>query len=289
MSIMLSARVWNLSLSAVSRDSRHDASFSIEEGTCSFSSESLASANSSPALGSSPAPPSSAPAVPAEVPRRGASPVPVAAPAAPAIVPVITDPPGATVSLDGQKVAGMTPLDLSLDPRTTHRVRVSLEGYAAQELTLEAGKTQELRLRLEQAGPPAGIFVSSSYPVDVSWRGRTLAKGEVSPRVQVSGGRQVLTVAAPAHFLSTEVTVDAVPGGEVTVTAPTLGRVSIRANPDNCQVLIDGTFVDYPPILDKPIAAGRHVVSFKWPDGVAAQEAVEVSGGKVAFVTGRKP
>jgi len=239
---------------------------------------------------SPPAPSPNAPAVPAAAPRRQASPVPGPAPAAAgAIVPVITDPPGAMVSLDGQRVPGTTPLDLDVDPRTAHRVRVSLEGYAAQELTVEAGKTQELRLRLEQAGPPAGIFVSSSYPIDVSWRGRTLAKAEVSPRVQVSGGRQVLTVSAPAHFLSTEVTVDAVPGGEVTVNAPTLGRVSIRANPDNCQVLIDGTFVDYPPILDKPIAAGKHVVSFKWPDGVEVKEAVEVSGGKVAFVTGRKP
>lgn len=193
------------------------------------------------------------------------------------------------MSLDGQKVPGTTPLDLSIDPNTSHRVRVSLEGYAAQDLALEAGKTQALRLRLSPAGPPAGILVSSSYPIEVSWRGRTLAKAEVSPRVQVPGGRQVLTIVAPAHFLSVDLTVDAVAGGEVTVNAPALGRVSVRANPDNSQVFIDGTFVDYPPILDKPVAAGKHVVTFKWPDGVEVKEAVEVSGGKVTFVTGRKP
>jgi serine/threonine protein kinase len=210
-------------------------------------------------------------------------------PATAAVVPVITEPPGATVSLDGQPVPGATPLDLTLDPRRPHRVRVSLQGYASQDVALEAGRTEELRLRLEAAGPPAGVFVSSTYPVDVSWRGRVLAKAEISPRVQVSGGRQVLSLAAPGHFLNLELTVEAVPGSEVTVNAPALGRLSIRATPDNCRVFIDGAFVDYPPVLDRPVAAGRHVVSFQWPDGAEAREGVEVMAGKVAFVTGRKP
>jgi hypothetical protein len=166
---------------------------------------------------------------------------------------------------------------------------VSLQGYASQDVALEAGRTEELRLRLEAAGPPAGVFVSSTYPVDVSWRGRVLAKAEISPRVQVSGGRQVLSLAAPGHFLNLELTVEAVPGSEVTVNAPALGRLSIRATPDNCRVFIDGAFVDYPPVLDRPVAAGRHVVSFQWPDGAEAREGVEVMAGKVAFVTGRKP
>jgi Protein kinase domain/PEGA domain len=241
-------------------------------------------------VGHTSSPEPSAPAASGGMPSSRPDPTRPAAPssAAGAIVPVITDPPGAAVSLDGQKVPGTTPLDLSLDPHTSHRVRVSLEGYAAHDLALEPGKTQVLRLRLEPAGPPAGIFVSSTYPIEVSWRGRTLAKAEVSPRVQVPGGRQVLTIVAPAHFLSTDLTVDAVPGSEVTVNAPALGRVSVRANPDNSQVFIDGTFVDYPPILDKPVAAGKHVVTFKWPDGVELKEAVEVSAGKVTFVTGRK-
>jgi len=58
--------------------------------------------------------------------------------------------------------------------------------------------------------------------------------------------------------------------------------------PDNAQVFIDGTFVDYPPIHDKPVAAGPHTVSFKWPDGARSQETVEVARGSSAFVTGRK-
>jgi len=193
------------------------------------------------------------------------------------------------VALDGQKVAGTTPLDLTLDPTTSHRVSVSLESYATQETVVEAGSLKgELRLRLEPAGPLATITVSSSYPIDVSWRGRSLARGETSPRVQVPGGRQALSVASAGHFVRADVVVNAPPGGSASVEAPALGRVSIRANPDNCQVFIDGTFVDYPPIMDKAVGAGGHVVSFKWPDGAESKETVEVQPGKVSFVSGRK-
>ena len=59
--------------------------------------------------------------------------------------------------------------------------------------------------------------------------------------------------------------------------------------PDNCQVFVDGVFLDYPPILDRPIAAGRHVVGFRWPDGSQDQEVVEVEAGSPAFVVGQKP
>ena len=245
-----------------------------------------------PAAGPTASPPPSGAASPLAPPA--ASEAPVSRPARPAagvkvIVPVITDPPGATVSLDGEKMKGTTPLDVTVDSASAHRLVVSLEGYAAPETAFPAGKPPgEVRLRLEPAGPLATVTVASTYPLDVTWRGRVLARGEVSPRLSVPGGRQVLVVASSAHFLRAELVVNVAPGGEASIGAPALGRVSIRANPDNCQVFIDGTFVDYPPILDKAVSAGSHTVSFKWPDGKEARETVDVQGSKVAFVVGRK-
>jgi hypothetical protein len=202
---------------------------------------------------------------------------------------VITDPPGATVSVDGEKVKGTTPLDVTVDGASAHRLVVSLEGYASPETVFAAGKApREVRLRLDPSGPLATVTIASAYPLDVSWRGRVLARGEVSPRVSVPGGRQTLSVASATHFLRADLVVNVAAGGEAEVEAPILGRISIRANPDNCQVFIDGTFVDYPPILDKPVSAGTHAVAFKWPDGKEARETVEVQGSKVAFVVGRK-
>jgi hypothetical protein len=203
-------------------------------------------------------------------------------------IPVRTDPAGASVTLDGEKVAGVTPLQIPADPAADHRLDIALDGYAAQDVRVSAGRTAPIDVKLERVLPSGTVAVSSTYPLDVLWRGKPLAKGEVSPRVQVAGGRQVLTLVSGSLFLRAEVPVNVASGGETPLEAPGLGRVSIRASPDNCEVFIDGTFVDYPPILDRPLAGGTHTVSFRWPDGQRSEQTVRVSRGAATFVTGRK-
>jgi hypothetical protein len=202
---------------------------------------------------------------------------------------VATRPPGASVLVDGERVAGTTPLDVQLDPRAAHKLSIELDGYETRVVELAVGDDRRaLDLVLEKLPPPGAVVVSSPYPVDVYWGGRPLARGEISPRVQVSAGRQVLTLVAPTIFLRADVAVQVPSGGQATLDAPGLGRVNVRANPDNCEVFIDGAFLDYPPILDRPIVAGRHTVSFRWPDGARSEESVEVKPGAPSFVVGRK-
>jgi hypothetical protein len=205
------------------------------------------------------------------------------------LVPVRTQPPGAAVTLDGERVAGVTPLDVALDPKVEHRITASLEGHVAREVRVEAGAAaRALDIVLEPLAPPGTVTVASSYPLDVLWRGRLLARGEVSPRVSVPGGRQVLTLVSGSLFLRAEVTVQVPSGGEASIAAPPTGKLNVRAVPDNCEVFVNGTFVDYPPILERPMAAGRHTVAFRWPDGARSEQAVEVKGGAPTFVVGRK-
>ena len=145
-----------------------------------------------------------------------------------------------------------------------------------------------VRLTLDAAGPLGRIAVSAPYPLDVVWRGKVLSHGQPSPEVSVPAGRQLLALLAPTYFLRQNVTVDVRPPAVATVAAPALGKINIRANPDNCQVFIDGDFVEYPPILDRAIAAGDHRVAFKWPDGARREESVQVARGAPAYVMGRK-
>ncbi len=202
---------------------------------------------------------------------------------------VSSQPPGATVALDGGAAAGVTPLELSFDPATEHRVGLSLEGYAAQEIRTRPGAPPAtLDVTLEKLVPPGGVAVASAYELDVVWRGRTLARGETSPRVQLPGGRQTLTLQSSAVFLKADVTVDVPPGGELAIEAPGLGKLNVRATPENCQVFLNDVFADYPPIRDLPVAAGRHSVSFRWPDGARSEQMVEVRAGGPAWVIGRK-
>jgi hypothetical protein len=204
-------------------------------------------------------------------------------------VSVSSDPSGARVSVDGRAVEGTTPLKLTLDPRAAHVLQVSREGHSPQEVRLPAGALPpEVKLTLEPAAAPGSVSVTSSYPLDVMWKGKVLAKGQVSPRVSVPAGRQVLTLQSPTYFLKSTVNVDVKSGAEAEVAAPTLGRISIRASPDNCEVFIEGVFVDYPPILDRQIAAGPKTVAFKWPDGTRREEQTEIRAGGLSYVTGRK-
>jgi len=136
--------------------------------------------------------------------------------------------------------------------------------------------------------PEGKVNIVSAYPLDVLWRGKLLARGQSSPQVSLPAGRQVLTLIAVEYAVRSNVTVEVRPRAATDVAAPQLGRISIRANPDNCRVLVDGTFLDYPPILDRPLSLGRHVVEFQWPDGVRRAQTVEVAKGPPSYVMGRK-
>jgi hypothetical protein len=209
--------------------------------------------------------------------------------AASATLPVKSDPPGATVALDGQKQKAVTPLEVTFDPGEPHRLSLSLEGHTTQDVKLVPGQVPaEVAIKLEPAGPQGTVAITSEYPLDVTWRGRVLAKDQVSPKVSLPGGRQTLSLQSGAVFLKADVPVTVTGGAETALAAPGLGKLNIRALPDNCQIFLDGSFVDYPPILNKSVAAGSHVVSFSWPDGGKSQETVDVAPGGSAFVTGRK-
>jgi hypothetical protein len=204
-------------------------------------------------------------------------------------LPVVTDPPGAAVTLDDTRVAGTTPLTLRLDPKKEHRVLVTLDGHGARELRIPVGAIPpEMKVSLEPEGPVGRVAVIASYPVDVLWKGRTIGRGLTGGQVSLPAGRQTLTLVSPTYFLRANVSVDVPPAGAATLDAPPLGKINIRANPDNCQVLIDGVFVDYPPILDRAIAVGAHTVAFKWPDGGHSEQPVDVGRSSPAYVMGRK-
>jgi serine/threonine protein kinase len=204
-------------------------------------------------------------------------------------VSVRTEPAGATVTLDGERVAGVTPLEIALDPESAHVLGFALDGYVSKEIRVAAGETPELiEGDLKRLPPPGQVSVVSSYPIDVLWRGQALARGTASPQVKLTSGPQVLTLVASSIFLRRDVTVSVPAGGQTAIEAPGTGRLSIQAFPDNCEVFVSGTSAGYPPILNRDVAAGSHTVSFRWPDGATSEEVVEVRPGRQAYVRGRK-
>jgi len=204
-------------------------------------------------------------------------------------VAVISEPPGAAVTLDDEPQQGKTPLELSLDPQREHVVQLSLAGHKRETIRLGPGDIPaELSVELTSLGPPAQVRVVSSFPIDVSGPGGVLARGKISPVIRLLAGRHTLRLVSKEYFLDTRMSVSVAAGDQATLSVPAAGKISIRANPDNCEILIGGSFVDYPPILDRPIAAGTHKVAFRWPDGTLREELAEVTPGGIAYVMGRK-
>jgi hypothetical protein len=202
---------------------------------------------------------------------------------------VVTRPPGASVELDGVALPGTTPMDVELDPRDDHQLIVSKDDYVSQTLNIAAGEEiASGEIVLTPVSKPGTLVVTSSYPLSVlSTGGNKLAEGSASTSIRLAAGRQTVTLYAPQVFLNRVFTVEIREASSTTIEAPHLGKVSIRASPGNCQVIINGIPAEAPPINNQDIVAGANTFVFEWPGGRRDEQIEEVRPGRHAYVTGQ--
>ncbi len=224
-------------------------------------------------------------------PHRPASSVTPVRPAV--VVPKTTilirsQPAGATIRLD-RKTVGITPLQAEVTSNAAHAIALSLRGYQSRDIRIEAPIPNSVEATLAPDGPPASLVVESAYPVTVSVSGRVIATEKPGVTATLPAGTHEVLIESASVFLKHREPVELKAGGSLTLRAPGTGKLGVRASPDNCKIFVDGVFVDYPPILDQTITAGKHSVSFEWPDGKRAEERVQIQAGKPSYVMGRKP
>jgi len=158
-----------------------------------------------------------------------------------AVVSLRTDPPGATVLVDGNEV-GVTPADVEIDSGE-HEVELRLAGYNAwsNRLLVAANQPQQLpdiKLaaadgRLELASSPSEASVS----VDGDFRGRTPLSLRLSP-----GRTHRVTLTKPGYDTATrELSVAADSGRrlQIDMTAQ-IGEIAVASDPANAEVWVDG-------------------------------------------------
>ena len=237
---------------------------------------------------------------PARVPRPdpapiGASPAAAPGPAAPAApvaamttIEIRSQPAGASVRLDRRPV-GTTPLRVEVAANAGHSITLTLPGHQPKEVQVDVPIPATVDATLAPEGPPSTLVVESSYPLTVSVPGRVLGADKSGVTATLPAGSYDVLLESASIFLKRRENVQLEAGASATLKAPATGKMGVRATPDNCKIFVDGVFVDYPPINDRTIVSGSHVVSFEWPDGKRAEEKVQIQAGRTSFVMGRKP
>ena len=220
-------------------------------------------------------------------PARAAVPTSPAAVIPKAPIEIRSQPAGASIRID-RKAVGITPLRTEVAANAGHSIALSLPGYQSKEVRVELPLPAAVEATLTPDGPPSTLVVESSYPLTISVSGRVLATDKPGVTATLPAGTHEVLLESASIFLKRRESVQLDAGGSATIKAPATGKIGVRATPDNCKIFIDGVFVDYPPINDRTIAAGSHVVSFEWPDGGRSEEKVQVQGGKPSYVQGRK-
>jgi serine/threonine protein kinase len=194
---------------------------------------------------------------PVAVPSEKLEPAPVSSSRTIAVQSV---PPGATVLLDGQEF-GVTPAQLTLADSKPHQLGLRLQGYAEEKRTIDQTSPNNLTVPMQAAAEPGFIKYVGQIPVVVFVDGKP-AHGT---SLEAEPGTHTVSIRARGNALirmSREVNVKS--GDTSIIQQPAMGTLSIRANPSNCKIFVDGEFIDYPPITNLPVQTGTHAITFNW-------------------------
>lgn len=188
---------------------------------------------------------------------------------------ITSDPPGATVTIDGQ-LRGLTPLVLATMPPGSHRVVVAnREMTSTRTVSVTAGATSTLLVPLARAVATTG-FVSVQSPVDleVFLDGKKIGSSLANVRLPV--GRHTLDLVNTSLEFRTSVGVDVPAGGTTSAVVPVpKGKLSINALPW-ADITLDGRPIGQTPLANLDVPIGSHEVVWRHPQLGERRETVIV-------------
>jgi len=224
------------------------------------------------------------PAPEATAPQPPAAP---AAPGQPAVQPaasagsvrLVTEPDGATITIDGAEV-GTTPADIAPNDFAARRIRVAKRGFRAVDVRPAETqlRTGEVRVRLEPEAAGLTVSLSGSYPFEVVDGGRVISPAAERHTISLPGPR-TLRLRSSEVMLDTPLRADS-STGRVSYEVPQLGRLTIRTPLETCNVTVQGRDLGFPPINEQRLAPGSYKVELKCPDGDTRTATVAIAAGQ---------
>ncbi|MDQ7008584.1 MAG: serine/threonine-protein kinase [Acidobacteriota bacterium] len=217
---------------------------------------------------------------------------------------VVSSPARAAVKVDGQRIAGRTPLVVELELCRQHSLSLRVAGRPELEVELTADEEPaawEERLaslkmpRIEDAF--LQVTASPHYRVQVIDARRGGRLGYAGRKLRLRPGRHRLALVAEDVFYRSEFDVDLEPGQQVAlpVAYPALGRLSVISVPPGARVTVRVPAaglqreIGRTPTGEHKAVAGEYEVEVLHPvSGALFRERVQVRAGAVAVVRAGK-
>lgn len=199
----------------------------------------------------------------------------------PGLVYIESDPPGAEVLINGQKV-GSTPYQDNLSAGE-HRLEVRKSMYYPQlsEFSLEAEDTKQIKLVLQ---PRFGYLnvVSRIEKVEIYLDGMPIGPTPITGRQVLSGKHTLLARKELYHDHTEEFEIRDNQRLSINMQSqPAFGMLEIHSSPEEgAEVWIDGQRKGQTPFTDDRVPSGRHEVEVRKRYFNPSTEAVTVSDGK---------
>ena len=128
------------------------------------------------------------------------------------------------------------------------------------------------------AAPSVHVMLTGSYPFEVSSDGGVLSRARTRHDLQLAGPR-TLRLRAPEYGLDRRIDVNGKPGETVRLSAPALGRLTVRTTFETCQIFLGGLALGYPPLAERPVASGTYRLTLRCPDGDHQTQTVTIPAG----------
>jgi PEGA domain-containing protein len=194
---------------------------------------------------------------------------------------IVTDPPGALVSVDGRP-RGVSPMFIEDLVAAEHRVTVTSGTWSAERrITIEPSTTKEVVFSLPRSSAPLGGWVSvvSPFQVDVLEHDEVVGTSGIT-KVMLPAGRHDLVLRNESVGYEARRSVDVVAGSVATIEiVPPNASLNVNARPW-ADVVIDGDPVGQTPLGNVTIAVGTHQITFRHPQlGERTQTVVVTAGG----------
>jgi hypothetical protein len=191
---------------------------------------------------------------------------------------VVTDPPGARVTVDGRP-RGTSPVTVADLTAEDHKVTVTTDaGSIERTVAVAAGSTASVMFSLPKVSGPVGGWLSISAPFDVEVaENEDVIGSSGTNRIMLAAGRHDIVLMNRSLGYQEARRIDVAAGKTMAIRVdPPKVSVSVNARPW-AEIMLDGVSVGQTPLANLSVTVGPHEMVFRHPQLGERKQTIVVS------------